>query len=735
VVHSVDLVKSLVLDAPIGEFVTSVDGEFITANPAYERLSGYDLEALQSLRMPDLVHPDDLNALIGGIYAMVQGEIAQFSQDRRLRRPDGTYVWVHGVTTMVRDGSGTPSHFLSFVHEITSRRAAEDELRASEAQYRAVLDALQEGIVVHRPDLTITSCNESAPQILGVTKEQLVDRSAMDPAWRAITSDGEALQAEDHPSVVAMRTRQPQIGVELGVYKPDGSLTWLSVTSKPLFRDGSDEPYAVVATFADITERRRAEEALRESERMYRNLAETLLVARDERKQFEDKLTHQATHDALTGLPNRAHVLELLEVAVTDAERTGAPLAVLFLDIDRFKYVNDRFGHDVGDVLLRDVATRLAEVTRAGDTLARLGGDEFVVLCNGVATEAEAKRVADRVLASLLREPFRAGDLEVPVTASIGIARSSGGDHPEGLLREADAAMYRAKAQGRSRHELFDDAMRARIHTRGQLADQLAIGLERGEIVNWYQPSVALATGKVIGVEALARWQHPTRGLVAPLEFIELAESTGLINQLGHEVLRNGLEQAAKWVAELGDDAPVLQVNLSPRQLSGGGLVSMVRAALEATGVAPSLLCFEITENALMDDVDHAVATLVELRGLGVKVAIDDFGTGYSSLAYLRSFPVDVLKVDQSFIDGLGPDPEDSAIVAAIVNLAATLELDAIAEGVETEEQLELLRQLGCDEAQGYLFSRPLPADEMLAFLAEPAWDQAGASMRPAHVR
>ena len=734
-VSSVDLVTSLVLDAPIGEFVTSVDGQFITANPAYERLSGYDLEALQDLRIPDLVHPDDLPALYEGIYAMVQGELTQFSQERRLLRPDGSQVWVHGVTTMVRDGAGNPSHFLSFVHEITSRRAADDELRASEAQYRAVLDALQEGIVVHRPDLTITSCNESAPQILGVTKDQLINVSAMDAGWRAITADGKPLEADDHPSVVAMRTRAPQIGVELGVYRPDGSLRWLSVSSKPLFRDGGDEPYAVVATFADITERRVAEDALRESERMYRTLAESLLVARDERKQFEDKLTHQATHDALTGLPNRAHVLELLEVAVAKAELTGSPLALLFLDIDRFKYVNDRFGHDVGDVLLRDVATRLASVTRAGDTLARLGGDEFVVLCNGIATEAEAKRVADRVLASLLREPFRAGDLEVPVTASIGIARSNGGDHPEGLLREADAAMYRAKAEGRSRHEIFDDAMRARIHTRGQLADQLAIGLERGEIINWYQPSIALETGRVVGVEALARWQHPTRGLLSPVDFIELAESTGLINQLGSAVLRSGLEQAAQWSAALGDRAPVLQVNLSPRQLSGGGLVAMVRAALDESGVAPSLLCFEITENALMDDVAHAVETLEELRALGVKVAIDDFGTGYSSLAYLRSFPVDVLKVDRSFVDGLGPDPEDSAIVAAVIQLAHTLDLCAVAEGVETGAQLELLRQLGCDEAQGYLFSHPLPADDMASFLVLPEWAQAGVSMRPAHVR
>ena len=495
-----DVVQSLVIDAPIGEFVTSIDGRFITANPAYLRLCGYDLVALDGLRPFDIVHPDDLQGMYEGIYSLAQGDATQFSQDRRLCRPDGTYVWVHGVTTMVRDGAGNPSHFLTFVHEITTRRAAEDELRASEAQYRAVLDALQEGIVVHRPDLTITSCNESAPQILGVTKDQLLNRSAMDPSWRAITSDGRPLENDDHPSVVAMRTRTPQIGVELGVHRPDGSLRWISVTSKPLFRDGDDEPYAVVATFTDITERRVVEAALRESERMYRTLAESLLVARDERQHFEDKLTHQATHDALTGLPNRAHILDLLELAVERAEATGVPLAVLFLDLDRFKYVNDRYGHDIGDALLRDVAGRLDEVIRAGDTLARLGGDEFVIVCNGVGTEAEATRVADRVLAALLRDPFQAGEVELPVTASIGIARSSGQDHPEGLLREADAAMYRAKEQGRGRYEIFDEIMRGDATERLRLDHDLRHALERSRP----RRSIRRAAGICVGALGLA---------------------------------------------------------------------------------------------------------------------------------------------------------------------------------------------------------------------------------------
>jgi predicted signal transduction protein with EAL and GGDEF domain len=336
-----------------------------------------------------------------------------------------------------------------------------------------------------------------------------------------------------------------------------------------------------------------------------------------------------------------------------------------------------------------------------------------------VTGEEDAVQVATRVLEALEGEPIRLKDHEVKLSASIGIAVSTGDDHPESLLREADAAMYRAKEQGRSRFELFDDAMRTRTKRRVELSDQLAQGLERGEIVPYFQPTVDLNTGRVAGLEALARWLHPTRGILTPTEFIVIAEETGLVSQLGMSMLTQALAEARRWHDRFGAAAPVVHVNISPRQLSTSSLVQRVADELRKAGVPASGLCLEITENALMDDVNHAVTVLGNLKDIGVQLAVDDFGTGYSSLSYLRRFPVDVLKVDRSFVDGLGPDPEDSAIVAAVVKLAHTLELRAVAEGVETEDQLARLQLLGCDEAQGYLFSPARPADEILSQLEE----------------
>jgi predicted signal transduction protein with EAL and GGDEF domain len=347
--------------------------------------------------------------------------------------------------------------------------------------------------------------------------------------------------------------------------------------------------------------------------------------------------------------------------------------------------------------------------------VARLGGDEFVILCEDVVDEHHAVAVAQRVLSLLEANPFNLHGSEIDVTASAGIAISPGGEdaHPEALLRDADAAMYRAKDLGRDRLELFDESMRRRAAERLRLAEELSGAIDHAEIVVHYQPCVCLQSGAVVAVEALARWQHPQRGLLAPTEFIGLAEDTGLIVGLGLRVLSDACAQAKRWHDELGPDAPRVHVNLSARQLTAANLPVLVRTVLEATGLEPQRLCLEITESVLMEDAPAVIDALRRLKAVGVLLAIDDFGTGYSSLSYLRRFPVDVLKVDQSFVDGLGPDSDDSAIVAAIVNLAAILDLRAVAEGVETPEQLALLRELGCSAAQGYLFAPPVPVDEL----------------------
>jgi diguanylate cyclase (GGDEF)-like protein len=416
----------------------------------------------------------------------------------------------------------------------------------------------------------------------------------------------------------------------------------------------------------------------------------------------------------LTDLPNRALLLDHLELAIARADRATTGIALLFLDLDRFKSVNDTLGHDAGDELLVAVADRINQLLRPADTVARLGGDEFVILCEDVVDEHHAVSIAQRILSLIEATPFRLAGTEIPVTASIGVALSAGGAaHPEALLRDADAAMYRAKDLGRARIELFDETMRRRAAERLELADELARAMENDQIVVHYQPCVSLHTGRVTSVEALARWDHPDRGILAPTEFIGLAEETGLIVGLGLRVLNDACAQAKAWADQLGDAAPRIHVNLSARQLTAANLTVLVRGVLDGSGLEPELLCLEITESVLMEDAPAVIDALRRLKDIGVLLAIDDFGTGYSSLSYLRRFPVDILKVDQSFVDGLGPDPEDSAIVAAIVNLASTLELEAVAEGVETREQLERLRALGCATAQGYVFAEPAPAGEI----------------------
>jgi diguanylate cyclase (GGDEF)-like protein len=431
-----------------------------------------------------------------------------------------------------------------------------------------------------------------------------------------------------------------------------------------------------------------------------------------ERKAFEHRLAHQATHDPLTGLPNRSLLIERLDRALTRARRHHRRVAVLFLDLDHFKVVNDSLGHSLGDRLLVAISERLALALRPGDTVARFGGDEFVVLCEDVSDESDAVAVAERVDRAVSGR-FMIDDTEVFVGVSIGIACPIDVDvDPETLIRDADAAMYRAKDRGRARWELFDNAMRASAVDRLDIENALRRALERHELRIYYQPVVDLRTGAIDGIEALLRWEHPERGLLNPDDFIGVAEETGLIVPIGSWVLDQACRQVQRWQAEVpGLDPLRLSVNLSGRQLGNTQLVADVATVLGETGIDPALVELEITESVLMDDVEMSQETLTRLHELGVKLAIDDFGTGYSSMSYLRRFPVDLLKVDRSFVESLDDQSEegsgDSAIVTAIVTLAHTLGLSAVAEGVESAAQLAMLRQIGCDRAQGFYMARP----------------------------
>jgi diguanylate cyclase (GGDEF)-like protein/PAS domain S-box-containing protein len=450
-----------------------------------------------------------------------------------------------------------------------------------------------------------------------------------------------------------------------------------------------------------------------------------VLNSRDvtERKALEEQIVHRAFHDGLTGLANRALFYNRIVHAQARVDRDGGQMAVLFLDLDNFKSVNDSLGHTAGDLLLVAVAQRLQAALRASDTVARFGGDEFAILIEDVHDLAAATRLAEVCLAEF-DQAFDLGAQDVFVHISIGVAMSNPGEPPDELLREADVALYAAKSKGKGRVEIFDGEMDARARERLQTEHELRSALSQGELRVYYQPIVSLADRSISGVEALARWQHPVRGLVSPIDFIPLAEETGLIVPIGQWVLEQACLQVRKW----RDQSPalaklVVSVNLSARQFQTPDLVQeIVRAASEA-GLESSALKLEITESTVMHDPEAAATTLRQLKSLGFQLAIDDFGTGYSSLSYLKRFPVDTLKIDRSFVDGLGADLQDTAIVRSVVDLAQALDVTVTGEGIETAAQEAELRLLGCDGGQGFLFARPLPALELEALLEMSAGD------------
>ena len=432
------------------------------------------------------------------------------------------------------------------------------------------------------------------------------------------------------------------------------------------------------------------------------------------------ELRHQALHDSLTGLPNRVLALDRAENMLARARREQLPVAALYVDVDGFKHVNDTFGHAAGDELLRIVARRLRSVVREGDTAARLGGDEFVVLVEGASLSAGPELVAERLL-EVLRQPYDMDGhvgRELALSASIGVAWGMRESADE-LLRDADLALYQAKAAGKNRYVAFKSAMQTAARDRVEIEMDLAGALERGELFLVYQPTFDLQSERINGVEALIRWQHPERGLISPEDFIPLAEEGGLIVPIGAWVLREACRQAAAWHAS-GHPLGV-SVNVSARQLDGDGLLDDVRSALDASGLQPAYLTLEVTETALMRDPEATGSRLHELKRFGVRIAIDDFGTGYSSLAYLRQFPADALKIDRSFINSIAESKQSTAIIHTLVQLGKTLGIETLAEGIEDHNQLEALQREHCDQGQGFLFSRPLPANAVEGFLAEHA--------------
>jgi diguanylate cyclase (GGDEF)-like protein len=450
-----------------------------------------------------------------------------------------------------------------------------------------------------------------------------------------------------------------------------------------------------------------------------RSLAQAAAIALDNARLYEE-IRHQAFHDGLTGLANRALFADRVEHALARSVRTGSLIAVLFVDLDDFKTVNDRFGHQAGDQLLRAIGERLVAIVRPGDTAARLGGDEFAVLLEDVHSSEDARIVARRLIEAI-RMPTRLGGVDAIVGASIGVALSTDGERAPDLLRNADFAMYRAKGAGKGRFEVFEASMRAGIAERAELEQIIHGAVDRGELRVAYQPIVALATGAVVGAEALVRWHPAGRPMLMPADFINLAEENGQIVTIGRWVIEEACRLGRRWQDQLGDPKFGISVNLSARQFQHPDLVRDVKAALAATGLTPGSLTLEITESVLMQHTTSTIDTLGELRAHGVRLAIDDFGTGYSSLSYLDRFSVDALKIDRTFIDGFGAGREGPVLVRAIIELGQALGLEVVAEGIEREDQLGPLRALGCQLGQGYLFSRPMEPEALSALLGGPA--------------
>jgi diguanylate cyclase (GGDEF)-like protein/PAS domain S-box-containing protein len=566
--------------------------------------------------------------------------------------------------------------------EVEERKAAERALRASEERFRSLVQNSSDVISIVDADGGVRYHSESVRRVLGYDPGELVDG---DPLSLVHPDDRERVarfvaEAALRPGVTAAETWR--------IRHRDG--TWLH--SETVAANLLEDP----------------------------NVRGLVLNTRDvsDRKELEAQLVHQAFHDGLTGLANRTLFAERVEHALG---RSGkGELAVLFIDLDDFKHVNDSLGHAAGDQLLVAAARRLQGCLRPADTAARLGGDEFAVLLERVTDAEAAAAVAGRVL-DTLHQPFGLNGRTIPIKASLGVATGRPGtDEAEELLRNADVAMYAAKAGGKDRYELFRPDMHEDMLQRLELETELRHAADRDQLVLHYQPIVELVSGRITRVEALVRWQHPTKGLLPPSAFIPLAEEQGLIGPIGNWVLLQACLQARRWQDQFPDAPPLsVHVNLSGRQLEEQRLVGEVVQALETARLSPRLLTLEITESVLVSDIEAMSARLRELKGLGVLLAIDDFGTGYSSLSYLRRFPIDMLKIDKAFVDGIGRGREDTALAHAIIKLSNTLQLHAVAEGIEEPEQATNLVTLGCRDGQGFYFSRPLPTAAMTELLGK----------------